>query len=65
MTPDELIARYRAAYLRANGEEGPTISYERGWFVFSRPWGLKRRAVVEKMTERLEAREPYNSAGEP
>lgn len=57
-TPDEVIAKYKEAYLAANKSDPALLTYENGWFVFNEGYGRVRfrRIAILDMTGRLRNR---------
>ena len=55
---DDLIERYKVAYVAANGTEPPIVTKRGGWYTVSLPniSSAVRGKELERMTRRLEAR---------
>ena len=58
MNSEEIIKRYQRAYKAAMGQTVYAVTYDRGWFTMRSGTftGKFRRAELEEMTTRLEAR---------
>ncbi len=60
MNPEERIAKYKAAYERANGSEC-TVTYSNGWYTFNR-WHKFRGKKLEQLTSHLNWRADQREA---